>query len=114
MRTQKLTIAFLFVVLTYLSQAAFLPFHKESKTGKKFLDECVQWGIDALAPQSYDHDKGENVVPTYNLTSVVVNYTFEMWQGPPCPVDYNVTASVYCPYVGEKQVLSYNIQPIHH
>ncbi len=111
MKISSLSIALFFALLAYFSQAAFLPFHKESQGSNKFLDECVQWGQQNFTKDSFG--KAENIVPVYNLTSVVANYTFISWEGPPCPASWNVTLSVYCPYVGENQILDYHVKQIH-
>jgi len=105
MKISKLLIALLFAILTFFAHGTFLGNHQGSPTGK-FIDDCIQWGIDRLKA-NYDTDPAKNIVPTYNLTSLVVNYTFEMGQGGPCPENFFVNVTAYCPFVGDNNQLLY-------
>lgn len=95
----------MFAILAFFAQAAFLRSNQGSPTGK-FIDDCIQWSMDRLKA-NYDTDPAKNIVPTYNLTSLVVNYTFEMSQGGPCPEGYEVNVTGYCPFVGGENQLLY-------
>ncbi len=113
MKTSLLTVALLFAFFAFFSQAAFLPFQKPGSPNK-FLDECVQWGMktfsDSWGAKSYENP--ENIVPTYNVTGLVANFSYEMDEKGTCPIDWNVTLSVFCPWVGEKKILNESKTPI--
>ncbi len=115
MKTPFLTIFLISALFAIFSQAAFLPSHQKHGRANKFLDDCIQWGMETYSKtwDALTYENPENIVPTYNVTALVVNYSYEMDQGPPCANIWNVTLSVYCPYVGEKQILDDSIGPFY-
>jgi hypothetical protein len=99
MKILAFPIALLLALLAIYSQASFLSFRPSEIP---FLDSCIQWGINATIQQGFDADPAENIVEKWSWTGLLVNYTFEMGQGGPCPETDLVNISVACPFQGEE------------
>ena len=96
----SISILLLAVLLAY-SQASFLT----PQVSDPYVDKCVTWGNNAWNEDLHAIIIGAgNIVPHYNTTSLIVNYTLTLQQGPSSS-SYFVPLAVYCPFVGKNQII---------
>jgi len=101
----SLSILLLAALLIY-SQASFLsPGASSLHVSGGDVDKCVTWGNNAWNEDLHAMIIGTgNIVPHYNATSLVVNYTLTL-QESPSSSSYFVPLAVYCPFVGKNQII---------
>ena len=98
MRVSASIAIILLAAIAICTQAAFL-----SPPGSQ-LNECLAWGTKAyFVAHSGAFSSVDSVVPHYNETSLLVNYTLNLRDGHSNP--YFVPLAVYCPYEGDNELV---------